>query len=46
MFMSFGLSAFLNRDKRMCCGETSGPLLAQVGLEGVLMRPLSELELG
>ncbi|XP_060182005.1 uncharacterized protein LOC132611617 [Lycium barbarum] len=45
MIMSFGLFALLNRNKRMRCGDTSGPLLAQVGSEGVLMRPLPELEL-
>uniref|UniRef100_A0A3Q7I7Q7 Uncharacterized protein n=1 Tax=Solanum lycopersicum TaxID=4081 RepID=A0A3Q7I7Q7_SOLLC len=31
--MSFGLFAFLNRDKRMRCGDTSGPLLAQVSIQ-------------
>lgn len=45
MIMSFGLFALLNRNKRMRCGDTSGPLLAQVGSEGVLMRPLPELEI-
>lgn len=45
MIMSFGLFALLNRDKRMRCGDTSGPLLAQVGSEGVLMRPLPEVEI-
>ncbi|KAK4356973.1 hypothetical protein RND71_022583 [Anisodus tanguticus] len=45
MIMSFGLFALLNRNKRMRCGDTSGPLLAQVGSEGVLMRTLPELEI-
>lgn len=45
MIMSLGLFALLNRNKRMRCGDTSGPLLAQVGSEGVLMRPLPELEI-
>ncbi|KAJ8547195.1 hypothetical protein K7X08_010781 [Anisodus acutangulus] len=33
MIMSLGLFALLNRNKRMRCGDTSGPLLAQVGSE-------------
>lgn len=45
MIMSFGLFALLNRNQRMRCGDSSGPLLAQVGSEGVLMRPLPELEI-
>ncbi|KAM3326859.1 hypothetical protein P3S67_001985 [Capsicum chacoense] len=45
MVMSFGLFALLKRNKRMRCGDTSGPLLTEVGSEGVLMRPLPELEI-
>lgn len=45
MIVSLGLFALLNKSKRMRFGDTSGPLLAQVGSEGVLMRPLPELEI-
>ncbi|XP_055811954.1 uncharacterized protein LOC129881869 [Solanum dulcamara] len=45
MIMSLGLFALLNRNKSMRCGDTSGPLLAQVGSEGVLMRLPPELEI-
>ncbi|PHT85544.1 hypothetical protein T459_07650 [Capsicum annuum] len=45
MVMSFGLFALLNRSKRMRCGDTSGPLLAEVGSEGVSMRTLPDVEI-
>ncbi|KAL2463163.1 hypothetical protein Fot_53203 [Forsythia ovata] len=45
MITSFLLFGLLHRNRNMRCGESSGPLLAEIGSEGMLMHPLPEFEI-
>lgn len=45
MITSFLLFGLLHRNRNLRCGESSGSLLAEIGSEGMLMRPLPEFEM-
>ncbi|KAF6156250.1 hypothetical protein GIB67_030253 [Kingdonia uniflora] len=45
MVMSFVLFGALSCNRNLRCGEGSGPLMAEIGSESLLMRPLPELEM-